>query len=325
MRKITLPELTKWGKGKPLGLVIVAEQLAISAEPCFQFLKLIKSGDRIEAFSSLPKAKEWVRLYRNHRQMQKSLIEGLRRFGKNGKFFAELADAILLKRKTMRKVLESMKKRFVKMRPHEQRRFISEAQKEVNRLYSLHLADIESDIKGKVDEEFNRKVKEALNEPEINFYLRVWIPCWFLYRDYPPRLLRRARLGDVKTMDKILRLDASVLNDSRIGENLHQARGKGKSATFERWIEATLRRPKAKITIKKVKYTIAGLISAISEVMGERLSEGKISALFHAVAGDLGREDGDPDIPDRDHSYAFGKAIQRERAFWMPTLRPDKK
>jgi hypothetical protein len=187
------------------------------------------------------------------------------------------------------------------------------------------LADIESDIKGKVDEEFNRKLKEALNEPEVNFYLRVWIPCWFLYRDYPPRLIRRARLGDVKTMDKLLRLDASVINDLRIGENIHQARGKGKGATFERLIEATLKGPKGKITVKKVKYNIAGLISAISEAMGERLSEGKISGLFHAVSCDLGKEDGDPDIPDRDNSYAFAKAIQRERAFWMPTLRPDKK
>jgi hypothetical protein len=304
---------------------MVAEQLAVSAEPVFRFLKLIKSGDRVEAFSSLPKAKEWVRLYRNHRQMQRCLVECLGRFGKNGRFFAELADAILLKGKTMRKVLESLKKRFEKMRPYEQRRFMSEAQKEVNRLYNLHLADIESDIKGKVDEEFNRKIKEALNDAEISFYLRVWIPCWFLYRDYPPRLLRRARLGDVKTMEKLLRLDASVLNDSRIGENLYQARWKGKGATYEKLIEGTLKGPKAKITLKKVKYTIAGLISAITEVMGERLSEGKISALFHAVACDLGREDGDADIPDRDHIYAFAKAIQRERAFWMPTLRPDKK
>jgi hypothetical protein len=126
--------LNKWAKGKPLGLVMIAEQLAVGAEQCFQLLKLIKSGDRIEAFSSMPKAKEWVRLYRNHRQMQRSLIECLRRFGKNGKFFAEFAEAILLKRKTLRKVFESMKKRFGKMRAHEQRRFLSEAQKEVNRI-----------------------------------------------------------------------------------------------------------------------------------------------------------------------------------------------
>ena len=60
MKKENIRKLNEWVKGKPLTLVIIAQQFAIGAEPCFQFLKLIKSGDRIEAFSSLPKAKEWV-------------------------------------------------------------------------------------------------------------------------------------------------------------------------------------------------------------------------------------------------------------------------
>lgn len=80
-----MKHLNNWAKGKPLGLVMFAEQFAVGAEACFQFLKLIKSGDRIELFSSVPKAKEWVKLYRNHRQMQRCVIECVRRFGKNGK------------------------------------------------------------------------------------------------------------------------------------------------------------------------------------------------------------------------------------------------
>jgi hypothetical protein len=70
-----MEKLNEWAKGKPPGLVIMAQQLAVGAEPCFEFLKLIKSGDRIEGFSSLPKAKEWVRLYGNHRKIQKSVVE----------------------------------------------------------------------------------------------------------------------------------------------------------------------------------------------------------------------------------------------------------
>jgi hypothetical protein len=81
--------LNEWAKGKPLGLVIMAQQFAVSAEPCFEFLEMIKSGDRIEALSSLPKAKEWVRLYRSHRKMQRSVIKGCRRSGENGKSLAD--------------------------------------------------------------------------------------------------------------------------------------------------------------------------------------------------------------------------------------------
>ena len=37
----------RWAKGKPVRLVIMAQQLAVGAEPCFEFLKLIKPGERI--------------------------------------------------------------------------------------------------------------------------------------------------------------------------------------------------------------------------------------------------------------------------------------
>jgi hypothetical protein len=71
MKKERMRKLNEWAKGNPQGLVIMAQQFTVAAEPCFEFLKMIKSGDRMEAFSSLPKAKEWVRLYWNHRQMQR--------------------------------------------------------------------------------------------------------------------------------------------------------------------------------------------------------------------------------------------------------------
>jgi len=59
----------------------MAQQLAVSVAPCFKFSKWIKLGDRIEAFSSLLKAKEWIKLYRNHRQVQRCLIERVRKGG----------------------------------------------------------------------------------------------------------------------------------------------------------------------------------------------------------------------------------------------------
>lgn len=62
--------LKKWGKGKPPVLVMMAQQLTVSAESCFVFLRLVKAGERIEVFSSISNVKERLRLYRNHRRMQ---------------------------------------------------------------------------------------------------------------------------------------------------------------------------------------------------------------------------------------------------------------
>jgi hypothetical protein len=35
--------INEWAKGKPLGLVMIAQQFAGGAEPCFEFLKLKRS------------------------------------------------------------------------------------------------------------------------------------------------------------------------------------------------------------------------------------------------------------------------------------------
>jgi hypothetical protein len=39
-------KLGEWATGKPLGLIIIAQQAAAGAEACFEFLKLIKAGER---------------------------------------------------------------------------------------------------------------------------------------------------------------------------------------------------------------------------------------------------------------------------------------
>lgn len=52
--------LNQWGKGKPLGLIIMAQQLAVSTKACFEFLRLIKSGEKIEAHSAMINPLLWI-------------------------------------------------------------------------------------------------------------------------------------------------------------------------------------------------------------------------------------------------------------------------
>lgn len=88
-----IDEIKKWAKGKPLGLVMIAQQSAVGAEPCFQFLKLVKAGERIEVLSYVPNVKEWLRLYRNHRRIQRSLIESFKEFVGIAEYAAYLAES----------------------------------------------------------------------------------------------------------------------------------------------------------------------------------------------------------------------------------------
>ena len=153
-----MKHLSEWAKGRPPGLVIMAQELAVGAEDSSEFLSLIKVRKKIDAFAVIPKDREWVSLYRNHRKMKRCLMECLRKLGKNGSWLADMGEAYLDGR-----WLEKGERKFE------------------DRLYALQNTDIEADLTGKVNEEFNKKLRKALGEPEVNFYLRVWVPCYLLY------------------------------------------------------------------------------------------------------------------------------------------------
>ena len=61
-----MKKLDEWAKGKPIGLAIFAQQVAFSAELCFEFFELFKVGKRIENYHELPPIKIWLGFYRNH-------------------------------------------------------------------------------------------------------------------------------------------------------------------------------------------------------------------------------------------------------------------
>jgi hypothetical protein len=47
---------------------------------------------------------------------------------------------------------------------------------------------------------------DPLGAAENQFFMRVWLPCWMLYGEHPPRLMRRARQGDMNALQDLLRL-----------------------------------------------------------------------------------------------------------------------
>jgi hypothetical protein len=78
------------------------------------------------------------------------------------------------------------------------------------------------------------------------------------------------------------------------------------------------------ISAKRIKCSLAGLISAISELVGSKLTEPEIRRLFDAYQVRAGKGEIDCDLPDSPE--AFAKAIQRGKKFWLNAINyPDKK
>jgi hypothetical protein len=316
-KRITLSE---WAKGKPLGLVIMAQQLTIGAEALYKWLKLMKVEELVGDDISVPALREWLSLYRRHRHLEEVLIGIFRSLGGIAEYGANLAESIFEELRYIRKIgWENFKREWEQMTPDERSEKLREGERQLEELQRLHSDDIQSDIEGKIDEDLKQRLGEALKKPEMLFFLKVWAPCFIQYGELPGRLLKRARRGDIDAIEKILRVDPSVIGDPKICEHFYRSSWKRSKVDFNTVAKALQRGPKGKVTRRKTKYGIAGLISLASSVLGKRLTEPEIKGLFDAVAQELKNEEIDTSLAYAPE--AFSKAIQRYR----PKLQPDKK
>lgn len=316
--------IAKWAENKNPIIAIVAQQCASGAEACFDFFSSIKAGERYLGDQPLPSIKQWLSLYRSNRRLQDYFITRFRSLGGFYEILAESISALLFQRRYRLKIGNAA--------------FIKEVRQEIENLstddrlklveafqeaYSTSLDEVNSDINGPVDEPLEQKVLSAIKEPEALFLAGILFPCWILYQVHPAKLFRQARLGNINAMDKLLRIDKSVLNDPKIGEHFHKIVNQKKRSQFDRLTQAIQKGPEGKITLQKIKMLIAGFISKASQALGRRLSAPEIRSLFDAIAQDNGRGDIDTDIPDSPE--AFAKAIRRERSFWKIIPVPGQK
>lgn len=183
--------------------------------------------------------------------------------------------------------------------------------------------DIEEDFPSKNNEEIQPKIEGEIKDPEIIFFYRVVVPCWFFHQKPPGILLRKARSGNIDALDKLLRIDSSLIHEPRIADIFHKSRWRKNNRTYSVITSALSKAPIKTITPKSVKCYVAGLVSAASQLFNAKLTEPEIRQLFDAVQMDSGGPEIDPDLPESPE--AFAKAIQRERKIWLNSFQSDKK
>lgn len=172
------------------------------------------------------------------------------------------------------------------------------------------LGEIEADTDpgGESDADFDGFIAS----PAGQFYFRVWLPCWLLYREYPPRLLRRARLGDLDALDKLLRLDKSAVHDPVIAERVHQLTHSGTKRDRDLILEALRGKPKGRLDPKTIRYGLAGMISQLAVLFQTRVTAPEIAALFDAIERVRTGKPSDTRIPAGE---SFAKAVHRNRTW----------
>ncbi|MBN2686711.1 MAG: hypothetical protein JXR85_00900 [Deltaproteobacteria bacterium] len=315
----------EWAKDKNPLIRIASLLVATSAEPFLGFLKKIKAGKRVEGCIDIPRKDQWLNFYRNHRKVYNGVMNTLRTLDDETEQLIDFYEAMITGAHTLRQItIKEWNEMISELSPNEKHAIEDQITSEFKEMEENIIKDI---IDNKKIENSNtrteRKIQQIFQSPAMIFFLRVWVPCFLLYGEYPTYLLRKARHGDNDALEKLLRLDKSIINDPKIIEIFHREAVSKKRAKIDLITKALQKTPKGKIDSKKIKYLLAGLLSSISIALGEKLTAIEIRRLFDAIAHDTTGEAIDADLIISPET--FEKAIQRARTFWPAIPQADKK
>ncbi|MDH5524734.1 MAG: hypothetical protein OEY01_12175 [Desulfobulbaceae bacterium] len=207
-------ELEKWAKDKNQVMAMLAMQSATFAQELVEMLSYVRNQEHIEEFE-LPDPKQWLPLYHNHRDIRKKITFAFKQFdgyaqmiGVMFEFFINIINQPKDPSKTT-----NPPPTFEELPPETQQA----AREVLSKFYEAHIQELLSEFNNTpMDDKTKKIVKENLIIPEFLFYFRIIMPCMLLYGTHPTQLLRKARLGDLESIDILLRLDKSLIGDPKI-------------------------------------------------------------------------------------------------------------
>ncbi len=302
----------KWAEGTNPLLAAASLNIARFSEECFIMFELIDKGKRIEGDIPLPKLKTWLKLYHNHKRIGKVVIDVMGSINADSRKEADFFNFYNKGAEQLKKHPEKVQKELKNLTPDEWKKIIEIRNKKNEEFFELTINDLTSDFNPKENEELRKNFKK----PEFIFLFRVLAPCFTLYNTYPSQLLRKAQSGDDKALEKLIRLDKSIIFEPKISELIHQAQALKAQARISMIKKAFISKPtKINMSMKAIKCNLGGLISYLSNKLRQKITAAEIRKLFDAIACDKGIDAVDPDLYDI-APETFEKAIQRSRSFW---------
>jgi len=101
-------KLDEWAKGRPILIAIASQQIAFGAEPCFQALHALKSGEPVGGSVEPPHIDYWIGLYKNHKKITESFKKTFSDFDELSEIGISISDLFNFNRK-QRRILGSKK------------------------------------------------------------------------------------------------------------------------------------------------------------------------------------------------------------------------
>lgn len=315
-----------------VGFAIYAQQLAVMAEPVHFMAHVLRQRKINHALPERPPAEQWLRLYRSHAQIWIKIGDAVPTIWGDGESSLRLADESRRLGRRAKQHPEEIKAWTAKVGQKRLTRLIWRTARLGRRLYLDHLRGIYEMITGDQpgDQDFGEVIATT---PEIQFFLEATLPCVVEYEMLPIALLRRARAGDEKSIERLVRIDHTVLDDKYVKRWRDSGLGderRRKIDLIALWMREGVG---GQLSMQGVKESIAGWIAVMASRMTTtwswkglhkiRIHSGEILELFNAVARDRGKPFGAMGV-DEDLFYlepeSWRQAVSKKKKAWLSGL-----
>lgn len=298
------------GTGQPAALVYLAIEVASSADAVEGVLRVLAGREKPKTpLPPVPPLRDWLPLYRRHRVILAAMLQTEASEGETG------AEVVGLMKALPRVSEEEWAAEVADSGEDELKALLSPFLGIPFPPDDATLRAILDDMHGSADDAAT--LESCLATPAGQFFARVFVPCWLLYREWPSLLLRRARGGDLDAIDKLLRLDKSAEHDPRVAEHVHRIQHSGSKRDRDRLTAARTGGIKTTLTPQSIRYGLAGLISQFAPAFGTKVTAPQIAKLFDRIET-IRSGQTDRHVPAGE---AFTKAISRNRT-WSGVPRP---
>lgn len=331
--------LDMWGDGKPIGMIMFAHQVAISANEVYECCQMVRKGSIHRVLRESCSQSEWLSMYRSHKAMQSAIVDVFIPHEENLPIesiapVSEWVEAAIESQELYDQAIQSKNDSEMWLK------FLNHSIEQSRKMYESHLKSIRQEIK--TGGSYNWiDMDAAFRIPEIVFFFKVWFPCWILFQECPQFKYRRACKGNVNDIEELIQLDNTVFYDERINRHFKAAKTQCKKSIVAKIQNALDTPPKNHFSKVSLKYAIGALIyrmcndavpvfqhgkkcfmkAGINYPIGNpQVSYREVIELFNAVAEDFHGEGLDTDFPAREKSYE--ETLRKYAGLWPVNLWP---
>lgn len=276
--------------------------------------------DKSRKIKEVPSLRSWLKCYRNSHKIFHLALVKLISSVDNTPIFTEQLKIHLSSKIEKNELYQNVQNEIQTMSAEEIDMLNSEIE--------LNKQNLKKECDALLNEKYsNISQKESfdlVSTQEIQFFMRIIIPCLVIHGKFHSTMLRKARLGDENIIKWMARLDNSILKDSKIAQYIHKL--SFNNPTRHKIFCRSLTEESSTLDIGEIKVSIATLISRVNflfhKVCGsKRLNSEEIRYLFTQEARMHGLED-DFDLPAS--KEALYKRIKRN-TIWDEIIKlPDK-